>query len=148
MTPKTILSLDPGGSTGWALFIDSPQGARIKYGVIDMQEHHYTLWKLLHETSPDCVLCEEFIYQRRKVEKGVTLEIVSREYIGVAKLYAEIESVPFRLTRLNELAFWTDEKLRQVRCWSDSIHSRDATRHLLWWLSFRFGDQRWIACLK
>jgi hypothetical protein len=144
---ERILSLDPGGSTGWALYYDSLQGAW-NFGVIDDRDHHLTLWNLLHKTAPTLVLCEEFIYQRRELDKGVSLVLVSCEYIGIAKLYCDLKGVPFRLARLSEMKFWGDDKLKKLGVYSSSVHSRDATRHLLWHLAFQKGERSWVEALR
>jgi hypothetical protein len=88
-----ILSIDPGGTTGYASLDESDV---YRVGMIGPGDHHARLWALLCAQDPDLLICEAFNYQRRELDKGVQLELVSKEYIGVCKLY--VETAPRGLT--------------------------------------------------
>ena len=81
-----ILAFDPGGTTGWALYSDDDAiiGGQLA------NQHHYDLYLLMRENDPQAIVYETFEY-RNKSRAGLVLD--SREYIGVIKLYAEINEV-------------------------------------------------------
>lgn len=93
-----ILSLDPGGTTGWAIYDNSvPEGVhRMWCGEIGPQEHHDELFDFMHEQYygpkednphdmriPLYVICESFQY-RNNLDKA---ELISCEYIGIVKYF-------------------------------------------------------------
>lgn len=147
-----IVSFDPGGTTGVAIWEDGKWN-RCSLGP---KEHHYELWQfLIRHGDADTWVYETFNYQRRDITKGVSLELISREYIGIIKLAftrcashwggktSELipQSPPQRM-------FWTDDKLRELDLWVSSEHERDATRHLLYYLTFTCKDDRYLKRLK
>ena len=153
MSEKRVLSFDPGGSTGWALYEESgalPYAGlkRWAFGTLGPEPHHKALWDLMHGIAPTLVIWEEFIYQRRELDRGVSLELISRNYIGIMELYCELRAVNGYESRLAYKKFWDDTKLGKVNLYSQTKHSRDATRHLLYYLTFVKKDPRWIQALK
>lgn len=150
-----IISFDPGGTTGVAIYDDSidfedtsQHWSRFELGPGD---HHADLWAtLLLETE---IVYETFEYQRRDITKGVSLELVSREYIGIIKLHKKMyngDGEPINLypQKPSQRMFWTDEKLRELDLWVSSEHERDATRHLLYYISFTLSDTRFLMQLQ
>lgn len=142
-----IVSLDPGGTTGVAVW-NAEYPHQIYTGNINGANHHLGLWEQLCETAPDIVVCERFNYQRRAMDKGVSLEIVSREYIGVAHLWCQYYKRRFELQQPAQRMFWSDSKLKDLYFWDKkSPHERDAVRHLLAFLlrESDFKDEiRWF----
>lgn len=140
-----ILCFDPGGTTGIAQYagLNIFRTHHLGPGV-----HHLELWNFLLKYRPSMVIYEEFQYQRRELDKGVSLEIISREYIGIIRLYAEMVNIRCHKSTLNKLKFWDDTKLKKVNLWSSVIHERDALRHLLYYLSFDKEDSYWLAQLQ
>jgi hypothetical protein len=138
-----ILSLDPGGSTGYAMYHSETR--EIVQGPLGPDPHHLSLWSLLGGTFWDLIICEQFVYQRREVEKGVSVVLTSVEYIGIVKLHIEIcppELTPqLIMSPLANKAFWDSKrdggaKLKAAGVYStDSQHARDATAHLLHYIS-------------
>jgi hypothetical protein len=133
-----VVSLDPGKTTGWACATIAPD----KPIYLDYDQRmfsHAQLFRFLDSHSPDFVVCESFEYRNRQRDN---LELISREYIGVAKLYCEIREKP-RLcmqTAAQGKGFFNDTKLRQMKLHQSSpSHGRDAARHLLHWFNFGGG---------
>ena len=136
-----IIALDPGGSTGWALadigFNDDKNCYEIGYrhGQLEMREHHFHLWQLLAQLDPDILVSESFEY-RNKTRSG--LELVSREYIGIAKLFGTVNSIPVVLqTASMAKGFVTNDNIHLATGWVpsyDNRHAADAYRHLLYYL--------------
>jgi len=138
-----VLSLDPGGTTGWAYWKDTWK-LEMNRGQV---EGLIPAWQLLMEIRPDVVVCEGFYYQRR--EKVV---LDSKEVIGIAKLWCHqfeatyVEQTP---AIVGKKAFWNDNKLKELGLWiPNQVHAMDATRHLLYYMTFATGDDRWLNQLS
>lgn len=136
-----ILAVDPGRTTGLALAIDG----ELEWQTQDVGYHSLDI--LLDRTVPDVLVVERFLYQRRE-----KVDLTPVEMIGICKLYAEING---KLVEYHEQTpaqakkFWTDKKLREAGVWiPSSPHAMDATRHLLYYLSFTLKDPRWIERLR
>jgi hypothetical protein len=145
-----LISFDPGGTTGVAIYDDEfeEEGSAWSRFELGPQEHHADLWATL--TLETEIVYETFDYQRRDIEFGVSLELISREYIGIIKLHqqmSEDQTVKLYPQKPAQRMFWTDEKLKQLGLWVSSEHERDATRHLLYYISFTLGDQRFLYAL-
>lgn len=153
-----IIAFDPGGTTGVAIYDTEAEQEWQRFS-LGPDLHHAELWGLLlMETE---IVYETFEYQRRDVEFGVSLELISREYIGIIRLHKDMtkdnedgETFPY-LDQINlypqkpaQRMFWTDEKLKQLGLWVSSEHERDATRHLLYHLCFTLNDKKYLYALK
>lgn len=136
-----IICFDPGGTTGICNY-DVTHGIYTEH--LGPGDHHLELWHYLLNRRPDSVIYEEFQYQRRELEKGVSLEIISREYIGIIRCYAAMMNIPCHKSTLNKLKFFDDDKLKQLSLWVPVIHERDATRHLLYYLTFDLKDNSFL----
>ena len=126
-----VISLDPGGSTGIAIY-DVELDAINSYE-ISSEDHHTELYKLFYTLRPTAIICERFDY-RNTSKTGVV--IVSREYIGVAKLYAQLTDTPIFLQSASQAkGFVADINLQmcEVRK-SGQPHANDAVRHMLYFL--------------
>lgn len=150
-----IISFDPGGTTGVAIYDDEfydPDNLKAAWSRFELGpgDHHGELWVAL--TLETEVVYETFEYQRRDITKGVSLELVSREYIGIIKLHKEMqeddgEPINLHPQKPSQRMFWTDDKLRELDLWVSSPHERDATRHLLYYISFTLSDDRFLMKL-
>lgn len=161
MKLPSILALDPGGFTGY--MFRGPD-ATYEFGELPLSAdgHHLALWKLLencrartqrHDSEADLVIvCERFDYRKDDVETRAKIDFISREYIGVVKLYVATatDHVRLRLQGAAEAkAFWTDDKLRKIGLYyGKSKHARDATRHYLYYITFNLKDPRYLNMLK
>jgi hypothetical protein len=156
-----ILALDPGGTTGWALYqggpfalMDNPQRG-IKLGHIGPMEHHLQLKEFIEtEISHDFMLvCESFEYRR---DQRDNVNLISKEYIGVVKRLqqerASKGTVPLRVhfqTAAKGKGFWTDQKIKKLGLWwPGHKHAMDALRHLLHYQAFGLNDQDLLRRLK
>lgn len=99
-----ILGLDPGGTTGFALYQaqamtnpDVPDGRVVEWydekwqqGELGPVSHHDILFDMLgqFQTTNFIIVCESFEYRRRPEDAGRdNIVLDSKEYIGVVKLF-------------------------------------------------------------
>lgn len=147
-----LLALDPGGTTGWALIdIDETVVTDLSCGQIGDSKHHRILWDFLHAEDPDRLICEMFTYQIRR-NQGVDMpgvELISREYIGVAELYTQTTPCVLEMQPTSCLSFWSDDKLKIIGLYRPGKpHANDAVRHLLYFITFTMKDYRYLHQLK
>jgi hypothetical protein len=146
-----LLALDPGGTTGWA-YCDTDKD-EWERGQLAQRPHHMALWELLCTVQPDVLIYERFQYQRRELDRGVSLVLDSVEYIGVTKLWMDtgrlvdcqlVEQTPAQAKNL-----WSDEKVKALGLWvPGQSHSMDATRHLLYYRVVTLGERALLQKLK
>lgn len=167
---RTILAIDPGGCTGWCR-IDwvegSPLESKVTWGFLpesrSMAPHHLTLWGLLTETGSDAFMRNElfhlvwegFNYQRRELDKGVSLVLDSKEYIGICKLYTAFNDLKGAEQQPSTMKLWDDSKIERL-CTRHSMerppvspaHARDALRHALYHITVTMNDHSWIKFIN
>lgn len=127
-----LLAVDPGETTGWALFVD---GRFVKWGQLDTASNLQRASKLILATRPDRVVIERFALYgwKRKQQTGSTFPTV--EAIGVLKATAQGKSIPVTLQSAAQAKrLITDKRLKDLRLWlPGQRHARDAMRHALYY---------------
>jgi len=151
-----ILSFDPGGTTGWALWEGNGDriGTGYNFGQMGPGDHHLQLQQFVeqqHSGKDFQVVCESFEY--RQNQDRTTVSLVSVEYIGVLKLIEQDRSYTFNKvvwqTAAKGKAFWTDDKIKKLGLWwPGHKHAMDALRHLLYYRAFELGDKDLFQKLK
>lgn len=142
-----VFALDPGGTTGWAEWV---QG-KYRIGHLGPKEHHKELFELLNRKKPDVVVSESFEYRRGQRDH---VELVSREYIGIGKLWCRLNDRKMVLqTAASAKTFVTDERLSDCglllmprTIWPNQ-HMNDAMRHLVFYL-IKWKVTPWEELLK
>jgi hypothetical protein len=145
-----IIAIDPGGVTGWASFtIPMSQGQPIwsdkiknhfsNAGQITNPDHHDELDEHLHKTKPDMIVCERFEHRTNDFSL-----LISCEYIGVVKRYAQQYEVPLFMQGANQaLVFCDNAKMQMldilIKPYQPNKDANAAKKHLVWFLIF--GDQ-------
>jgi hypothetical protein len=162
-----ILTLDPGGGTGYAVWsgsLEKPWNPDdVVMGVIEGRDHHLKLEEfltaeltILDTDSPDNTLYidgaqalpvkskrvavsdSRLIYEGFDHTDNRSAELVSLEYIGVAKLFAQRYGIKhFRASRSSkDVAYLKGRNLKDFGLWPDSKDAKDAARHLVWHMVF------------
>lgn len=137
-----VMALDPGGTTGWALF--NPLLPHVLCGQLS-GNHHLNLFSYLQETvEPPTVLresvivCESFQFRQFTGFDKSKVQLDSVEYIGVVKLFSQQFGVPVQFqTASLAKHFVSDEKLRRMDWYKPTaglVHARDALRHIIYYL--------------
>jgi hypothetical protein len=80
-----IIALDPGGTTGWTTY----DGQGYVQGYFGPEEHHEELFSFLERQrhQDTRVVYESFEYRHNQDKQRATVELISKEYIGVIKLF-------------------------------------------------------------
>jgi hypothetical protein len=139
----TIVALDPGGTTGFAVYREERDNdaANLRYGGswraghIGPEEHHVELWNFLAKLQQHdenlTVVCESFEFRQGKQRANINL--MSKEYIGVAKLFGTVWGIPVVFqTAAQGKGFASDEKLKVMGLYTPGKkHAMDAMRHLV-----------------
>lgn len=151
-----IISFDPGGTTG-VVILDSKRPAQFRSIQIEIDDHHTAIWSLLLAHSPDKIIAEDFNY--RVIEEGTRkgIELISRDYLGVIKLYQQLYGKPAGCELIiqkpayavGKKPFFTDEFLKRMGIYTKGApHSNDAMRHLLMYLCFNLKIKKYLQYTK
>lgn len=141
MEPVRVISIDPGGTTGYTY-------ARITDGQIEvfpfqMVDDVDELWNRLVLFNPDHIVMEDFEF-RQRVRTGLVL--FSVQLIGVARLYeltvAKRTCTVFLQKASEGKGYYTDIQLKNKAVYKRGVpHGMDAMRHFLQWVTFKAGHQ-------
>src|SRR3954454_8885906 len=167
MSTYRIIALDPGGTTGWATYTAGRMvwdSSGTEYydekwacGQLGPHEHHNELdiWLGIQQTEEYVIVCESFEFRNMDRRHRDNINLMSREYIGVAKLYHQTENVSLFMQGaglakgfIPDTGSQANKKLRDAGLWKSGWpHAMDATRHLLYYLVHREGRmdlvERW-----
>ena len=134
-----VIALDPGVTTGVALYTDWPK-KHVHIKTEQLLFDHNELYEWLWDNHPTEIVYESFIYQRRN-----KVELYPVEVIGVIKLFAQKNEVPIFVQSASQAkGFITNDKIKKLNLWEPGrVHGMDALRHLLYHEIVTKGD---ITC--
>jgi hypothetical protein len=142
---RSIVSLDPGGTTGICLgdLSDEELVLRISQQELSMLGMYDFLEKHVGECENPChVIYESFQY--RKISRG-GLDLTPVKLIGVIELMRDQYEPLVTFTEQSPAtgkAFFSDDRLKQMGIYKPGTqHGRDAERHLMQWITFGYGSQ-------
>lgn len=137
-----IVALDPGKATGVAVLNEG-------YSIVAFVEKfsHRALYGFLQETSPVTIVYERFDYRPHQPNA----DLYPVELIGIINLYGQESGcslVPQKQLK-GHRGFWTDDKLKALDLYKvgEQGHSNDATRQLLYYLTFELEDHTFVGML-
>jgi hypothetical protein len=167
-----ILGLDPGGTTGYALYqaetIRNPDNKLEWYnekwtqGELGPGDHHKELYDFLGycQVTNFIIVCESFEYRRNpRDSQRDNIVLDSKEYIGVVKLFEQERMAPLDHQRVvfqtasEGKGFWFPQKnptkLKKIGLYTPgSVHMNDATAHVLHYGTFKLGRKYFLEALK
>lgn len=135
-----IIALDPGGTTGIATVEFGDDEYEWNWYELGPDDHHKELWDfLLRGTvgpSGNFTIVSERFDFRQHDDHRTGVELISREYIGITKLFCKMYGHPVVLQSAGQAKpFVTDEKLKIMGLYQKgSAHKRDATRHAIYYM--------------
>lgn len=139
--PKTLLALDPGETTGYALFkydhmVEAGQLATHNvYAGVDLLE------EMLKKHQPDMVVYEDYRVYAWKAQSHSWETLHTPRFIGAIQTLTYLRQIPV-LAQMAQQAkmFCTDQKLQQWDYYQKGQrHARDAIRHGCYYLLFNNG---------
>jgi hypothetical protein len=146
-----VLALDPGETTGYAVFKSRPSGvgetasnAVISPRIIGQvrtwppEECVKSLTELFNTHRPDIVVNESYHIYSWHAEDHKWSPVNTIQIIGCIWTLCHQRNIPrVQQSAQNAKSFWTDEKLKHYQVYEPGKpHGRDATRHALHFLSF------------
>lgn len=142
---RTIVSLDPGGTTG--ICIGELSVDQLELHVSQQQFTMHGMYDFLEKKVGNCenlchVIYETFQY--RKLSRG-GLDLTPVKLIGVIELVRDRFEPLVTFTEQSPAtgkAFYSDDRLKQMGLYKPGTpHGRDAERHLMQWITFGYGSQ-------
>ena len=122
----TLLSLDPGETTGWSLWeYDSTYPlTHLEHGMIGHGADGFAHWYKSLPERPDKIVCEDFILDGRTATPNTTpLNIIGMLQLDRPDLILQRNTVKSTIP---------DRVLKQVGLWWPGAgHDRDSARHAL-----------------
>jgi hypothetical protein len=134
--PKRLLCLDPGETTGWAVF---EEGKLTAAGQARTIESWDVINDLFNDVNPTMVLYENYRVYAHKLERHSNSEVYTLRLVGVIEFICE---VILKVPQYNQMAqqakgFTNDDKLKAWGFYKKGQrHSRDAIRHGCYFLLF------------
>jgi len=149
-----VIAIDPGIMTGYCYAEckgNTPDGMELVYHPFQINDDVDNLWQRLHLFRPHHIIIEDFEFRRGKMAAG-GLELFPKELIGVVKLYSlivfneeELESWKAKLfvqKAAQGKSYYTNPVLKANQLYVRGCeHGMDASRHLLQWFTFGYGNQ-------
>ena len=137
----TLLALDPGETTGWALLTEGHKLLRsgeiktktVEIGIPALQE-------LLKKYKPNFVVYEHYRVYQHKAKDHAHSDLHTSQFIGAIKAVCIVWDIPY-YAQMASVAkgFCTDEKLKDWRLYKrGEKHARDAIRHGIYFLIFNW----------
>lgn len=140
-----LLCLDPGQTTGWAVFSG---GDLEDCGQLDTQDpvaFFMEVTALVESYLPGQILFEEYRVRGNKFSEHVGSEVVTIQNIGALKVIAFEQGLPTPAQQGAGLAkgFGTDSKLKMWGLYNTGHrHANDAIRHGVYYLLFTYGRSK------
>lgn len=141
---RSILGLDPGETTGVAIFTaDVADTTDFKIRLMqletkDVGQGYLELEGLVEEERPDHIRAEEYRVYSWKADSHSNQILHTPQLIGAIKVLSLLHGIPlsFKMAQ-HAKAFWNDDNLKACGLYSPGQkHARDALRHLLFYLTF------------
>lgn len=139
-----VISVDPGGDTGIALWDVYTKYDEHKYRLISTKAvKPEEFYKIMREANFDLIIYEDYKLFPQYAKTMSGNDFISSQLIGVMKSTAYLEGIPTHHNLSNIKPFWTDDLLRHLNLYVTIDHRRDAIRHFLQWfyLDKKYGDK-------
>lgn len=137
--PYRLLSLDPGHTTGWALFVNgSFYNAGTSNTVLENKIMNWEAIETLFDIiRPTCVVCEDYRMYADKSQQHIGQPVYTLRLIGVIEYLCYLKDIPIYYQMASHAkSFWKDAKLKQLGINVSNKHARDAVRHACNLLAF------------
>ncbi len=138
----TILSFDPGGTTGYATCDKD-------YNIVSGHFAHFEdVNSLLLSVKPSIIIVESFALYPWKSKHKQWSSFPEVEVIGAIKHEAYLHGLQIIEQTPSTKQLFDDKKLKQLGLYKQiSNHARDAVRHILYYQTTG-GDYHWLKLLR
>lgn len=135
--PDTLLAVDPGETTGWALF---RMGNPTDSGEIPKEDFADTFLGALMTLEPSIVVVEDYKIYPHKAKAHTWSSLHTVKIIGVIEALCAQNNIPVVKQMASSKQFVTNEKLRAWEFYQKRrSHTNDAIRHGCYYLLFHKG---------
>lgn len=137
-TPKCLLALDPGETTGWAVFKD---GVLANYGQLPTHTVEASvpiIMNLLEEYEPTKLVYEDYKVYGWKTQSHAWDSLHTPRLIGNIQTLCVLQNIPISAQMAQHAKqFCTDSKLKMWGYYKPGMkHARDAIRHGCYYILF------------
>lgn len=131
--PASLLSVDPGETTGWCIF---QHGRLTQAGQCPGDPVH--LDNLITKINPDIIVCEEYRIYGWKAKRHAWSDVPTLRLIGGIQMICTQRNIPMVLQGAQQAkGFSKDEKLRAWGLYQvGQRHANDSIRHATYYLLF------------
>jgi hypothetical protein len=136
--PARLLSFDPGGTTGIALFHSIQLAEALQLSTDDQAKALKVLTALFARTRPTEVVMEDYRVYASKMEQHVGSSLSTPRLIGLIETLCLQQGIPYhKQPASTSKQFVTDEKLKDWNFYKTGVrHARDAIRHGCYYILF------------
>lgn len=138
--PEHVLSVDPGETTGFAIF---RKGKLETYGQLEVKKKKINILEVLVINNSSVinynyVIIEDYKVYPTKLKEHILSGIFPVKVIGALEYIFSLHNIPVVLQMADTAkSFVTDDKLKEWGMWiKGQEHARDAIRHGVYWLLF------------
>ena len=132
-----IACIDPGGTTGIAVFVVEPGDVRLEHTLATKSYAQiFRFLTSLIKNELDHIVCEQFRLLPSHAADLSYSTFPSSEVIGILKLLNELLEIPITFQNPGDRSFFDDiSKLKALGYYDSNVHIRDAIMHGLAFLS-------------
>lgn len=129
-----LLALDPGETTGWAVFEDCQLARCGQWPVRALEDFD----AFVTDKRPDAMVIENYRVYASRAAQHVGSEVNTAQYVGILKFLGQMYQVPYTLQMAHQAKGWvSDTRLNTLGLFqTGKRHANDAIRHGVYWLLF------------
>jgi hypothetical protein len=136
ISPGLLLCLDPGDTTGYAVFRAGVLKASGQFRVdpTTLAKFH----SLMSHYKPDLLVVENYRVYQHKLKQHANSTVPTIQYIGAIRSFAQLLGIPIVFQwAFQAKGFGTDYRLRELGLYQPNRrHANDAIRHAVYWYIF------------
>ena len=138
--PKCVMALDPGETTGIAIFKDNTLFFANQLNTSNNELSMANLESAINIHKPNIIVYEDYVVYGWKSKSHSWAELHTPKLIGMIEALASIHRIPtYKQLAQQPKSFCTDEKLKSWNMYAKGQkHARDAIRHGTYYLAFNY----------
>lgn len=136
--PERLIALDPGETTGFALFENGTLIKTMQLATKSIPESVEILEPLFDRIKPTHIVYEDYKVYEWKSDSHSWSSLHTPQLIGCIETLCTLQKIPFsKRMAQHAKGFCTDKKLREWNYYEKGLrHGRDAIRHGCFYLLF------------